>query len=73
MKTSATWAIAVALGAAVAVHGSCFAGENSSVAASGVLGALAGSAVPAAELNQQHARGVHERDVPVALLDVEDR
>ena len=58
MKTSATWAVAAMLGAVVAVHGSCFAGENSSVAASGVLGALAGSAVPATELNQQHARGI---------------
>ena len=56
MKTSATWAVPAVMAAAVAAHGSCFAGETGGTAS--VLGALAGSAVPTAELNQQHARGL---------------
>lgn len=55
MKTSATWAVAAALAAAVIGSGSCIAGENS---ASGILGGLAGAAVSTSDLGQQHARGV---------------
>jgi hypothetical protein len=59
MSTSGTWAVAVVLAAAVAVHGTCRAGENNLAGGTGsILGALAGSVVPAAELNQQHARGI---------------
>jgi hypothetical protein len=58
MKTSATWAVAAVLGGAVAVHGSCLAGEKSNVTGGGVLGALAGTVVPTAELGGQRARGV---------------
>ena len=59
MKTSATLTVAALLAAAVSMHGSCLAGENKVTGGTGnILGALAGSAVPTAELNQQHARGV---------------
>jgi hypothetical protein len=64
MKTSATWAVAAVLAVAVAVHGSCRAGENSvGGGTAAMLGALAGSAVPAAELNRQHARGIKNVNV----------
>jgi hypothetical protein len=64
MKTSATWAVAAVLAAAVTVHGSCRAGENNAGGATGgILGTLAGSAVPTAELNQQHARGIKNVNV----------
>lgn len=58
MKTSATWAVAAVLGVAVAIHGSCLAGESSIAASGGILGGLANSAVPTAELSGQHARGI---------------
>jgi hypothetical protein len=64
MKTSATWAVAALIAAAVGTHGSCLAGENGAAAASkGVLGALAGAAVPTAELSGQHARGTRNINV----------
>jgi hypothetical protein len=55
MKTSATWAVAAALVAALIGSGSCIAGENS---ASSILGGLAAATVSTSELDQQHARGV---------------
>lgn len=59
MKTSATLTAAALLATTVCMHGSCVAGDNNVKGGTGdILGALAGSAVPAAELNQQHARGV---------------
>ncbi len=59
MQTSATWAIAALIAAAVGFGGSCLAGDNGSVAKStGVLQGLAGSAIPAAELGRQSARGI---------------
>ena len=58
MKTSATWAVAALLAATVGIQGSGFADEKGVAAGPGnVLGALAGTAVPTAELNRQHARG----------------
>jgi hypothetical protein len=57
MKTSAALAIAALLAAAVGIHGSCLAGEKTGAGAPSVISILAGSAVPAAELNSQHARG----------------
>jgi hypothetical protein len=60
MKTSATWAVAAALAAAVVGSGSCIAGESS---ASSILGGLAGAAVSTSELNQQHARGVRTTNI----------
>ena len=58
MKTSATLSLAAVLGAAVCVQGSCLAGENNVNGGTGnILGALAGSVVPASELGRQHARG----------------
>jgi hypothetical protein len=57
MKMSATLSLAALL-AAVCVHGSCLGGENNVNSATGnILGALAGSVVPTAELSRQHARG----------------
>ena len=59
MKTSAILTVAALLAATVSPYGSCRAGENSAAATTrGMLAALAGSAVPSAELNRQHARGV---------------
>jgi hypothetical protein len=58
MKTSATWAAAALLAATIGIHGSCLAADTGVAAGPGrVLGALAGTAVPTAELNRQHARG----------------
>jgi hypothetical protein len=59
MKTSATLTVAALLAATVCMHGSCVAGENNVNGGTGnILGALTGSAVPTAELSQQHARGI---------------
>jgi hypothetical protein len=58
MKTSAIGAIAALLVASVGVHTSCFAGEKGVAGRpASALDELAGSAVPTAELNRQHARG----------------
>ena len=64
MKTFAIWAVAAVLAGAIGVQDSCLAGEpgmtppGMTPKASGILGALAGTAVPAAELSRQHARGI---------------
>ena len=64
MKTFAIRAVAALVAAAIGVQGSCLAGEPGMTAkASGILGALAGTAVPAAELSRQHARGVNNVNV----------
>jgi len=64
MQTSATWAIAALISAAVGFGGSCLAGEKGSAAKSaGVLQGLAGLAIPAAELGRQSARGIKIIDV----------
>lgn len=64
MKTSATLTIAALLAAAVYTHGSCLAGENNANSGTrNILGALAGSAVPTAELGRQHARGTTDINV----------
>jgi hypothetical protein len=57
MKTSAILAIATVLAAAAGVHGSCLAGEKTEAGARSIISVLAGSAVPATELNSEHARG----------------
>jgi len=57
MKTSATLAIAILLTAAAGIDGSCLAGEKTGTGARGIISVLAGSAVPTAELNKEHARG----------------
>jgi hypothetical protein len=58
MKTSAIWAIATLLAAAAGIHGSCLAGEKAAAGARNIIGELAGSTVPEAALNSQHARGM---------------
>lgn len=64
MKMTAIWPIAALIAAAVGFGGSCLAGENGSAAKpAGVLQGLAGSAIPAAELGRQNARGVKIIDV----------
>jgi hypothetical protein len=68
MKTSATLTLAALLAAAVCTHGSCLAGENNANGGTGnILGALAGSAVPTAELSQQHARGTTNINVDTTV------
>jgi hypothetical protein len=58
MKTFAIWAVAAVLAGAFG-KGPSLAGElGMKPNASGILGALAGTAVPAAELSRQHARGI---------------
>jgi hypothetical protein len=60
MKTFAIRAVAALVAAAIGVQGSCLAGEPGMTAkASGILGALAGTALPAVELSRQHARGIN--------------
>jgi hypothetical protein len=58
MKTFAIWAVAAVLAGAFG-KGPSLAGElGMKPNASGILGALAGTAVPATELSRQHARGI---------------
>lgn len=57
MKTSAIWAAATLIAAGVGVQGLCLAGEKPTLQGANILGALAGSVVPTAELGRQHARG----------------
>ena len=57
MKTSAILAIATLLAAAAGIDGSCLAGEKTGAGARSIVSELAGSAVPTAELNSEHARG----------------
>jgi hypothetical protein len=57
MKTSAILAIATLLAAVAGIHGSCLAGEKTGAGARSIVSELAGSAVPTAELNSEHARG----------------
>jgi hypothetical protein len=57
MKTSAILAIATLFAAAAGIDGSCLAGEKTGAGARSIVSELAGSAVPSAELNSEHARG----------------
>jgi hypothetical protein len=64
MKTFAIWAVAAVLAGAFGVQGPCLAGEpGMTPKASGILGALAGTALPAVELSRQHARGINNINV----------
>jgi hypothetical protein len=64
MKTRAIWAVATLFAAVFGVQGSCHAGESGTAPkATGVLGTLAGAAVPAAELSRQHGRGINNASV----------
>jgi hypothetical protein len=64
MKTFAIRAVAALVAAAIGVQGSCLAGERAPAPrASGILGALAGTALPAVELSRQHARGINNINV----------
>jgi hypothetical protein len=68
MKTSATLTLAALLAAVVCMRDSCLAGENNVNSRTGnILGALAGSAVPTAELGQQHARGTTNINVDTTV------
>ena len=59
MKTFAFWAVTAMLAAVVDVPSACLAGEpGTTLKAAGVLGVLAGAALPAVELSRQHARGI---------------
>jgi hypothetical protein len=58
IKTLAVWAAAALLAGAFGAQGRCLAGESDvTPEASGVLGALSGTALPAVELSRQQARG----------------
>jgi hypothetical protein len=58
IKTFAIWAAAAVLAGAFGVQGRCLAAESDVTAqASGILGVLAGTALPAVELSRQQARG----------------
>jgi hypothetical protein len=58
MNTSATWVAVTLLVAAFGSYGSCFAGENGApMGSGGIIGVLAGTAVPTAQLGREHARG----------------
>lgn len=58
IKTFAIWAAVTLLAGAFGVQGPCLAGEPAVTPASGILGALDGTALPAAELSRQQARGI---------------
>jgi hypothetical protein len=60
MKRSVAWAVGPLLAVAVVASGSCLAAEIGLPAGSpnAVLGALAGTAVPIAELGKERARGI---------------
>ena len=58
MKASVTWTITLLI-VALGSQATCLAAENGRSAGPGaVLGALAGTAVPTAQLASQHARGI---------------
>lgn len=58
MKASVTWTMTLLI-LALGVQTTCLAAESGRSAGPGaVLGALAGTAVPTAELGSQHARGI---------------
>lgn len=58
IKTFGIWAAAAVLAGVFGVQGRCLAGESDvTPKASGILGALAGTALPAVELSRQQARG----------------
>ena len=58
--TLAMWAVAAVLAGAFGLPGACLAGElGMTPKASGIPGALAGTALPAAELSRQQARGIN--------------
>jgi hypothetical protein len=60
MKTFAIWAVAGVLAGSFGVQGPSLAGElGMTPKGSGILGALAGTALPAVELSRQHARGIN--------------
>jgi hypothetical protein len=68
MKTSAILAIATLLAATAGIDGSCLAGEKTGAGArSSIVSVLAGSAVPTAELNGEHARGVTNIKMDAAM------
>jgi hypothetical protein len=60
MKRSVAWAVASLLAAAVGASGSCLAAEKGvpTGLSATVLAALAGTAVPTAELGNEHGRGI---------------
>ena len=59
LKTFAIWAVAAALAGAFGAQGRCLAGESDvTPKASGILGVLSGTALPAVELSRQQARGI---------------
>ena len=63
MKTFVIWSVAAVLAAAFGAQGSCPAGElGATASAPGIRSALAGAAVPPAELGRQRARGVANVD-----------
>jgi hypothetical protein len=62
--TFAMWAVAAVLAGAFGVQGPCLAGElGMTPKAPGIPGALAGTALPAAELSRQQARGINNSNV----------
>ena len=71
MKTSAILAIATLLAAAAGMNGSCLAGEKTGAGARGILSGLAGSAVPTAELNSQHARGASNIKIDTTNIKID--
>jgi hypothetical protein len=60
MKRSAAWTVASLLAVTLAASGSCLAADKGAPSGSAlsVLGALAGTAVPAAELGKERGRGI---------------
>lgn len=67
-KSLAIWAVAAMLAGAFGAQRPCAAGESDMTPkASGVLGALTGTAVPAVELGRQQARGLTNFTVDGAL------
>jgi hypothetical protein len=64
IMTFAMWAVAAVLAGAFGVPGPCIAGESGMTpTTSGILGALAGTALPAPELGRQRARGISSINV----------
>jgi len=68
MRMSFALSLAALLATAVCVHGSCLAGEiNVNNGTGNIVGALAGSVVPTAELSRQHARGASNINVDTTV------
>jgi hypothetical protein len=74
MKTSAIWAAAALVAATIGIQGSGLADEKGAAAGPRhILGTLNGTAVSAADLNGQHARGSPNINISTTTITNNDK